>query len=1066
MTYDPTKWNHEDVITSQKLNKIEKGLTDVAESAIFGFGGAQQSSDGLTPFSYINAGDPMPSNPKKGDTVFIKDGNDFTIYSYDGEQWNIKVDPNLSQRLSDTLKEAKDSTDKAIADNNDQINNTIDEVAKEKIDLAFKDADFNEKAQAMADKALADAKVETVQAAQEALNSANQHLNEAKKDLMESVEHEASERNQAVAAVNSQAQNYVNQAKSDINDTINALSVGGRNLLLGTANGVTGIGSNSINDVFGRYSLAGGKKVSDLYNQYGSSGYLTISFDWVATGSTISGTFIPQWIGDPWGGLADSDIKVSSTNSSGHYEHTVALSADGYSTSWASAIRFRQDYLQGNITISNLKLESGNKATDWTPAPEDVVLDYTTKDNKIKETITQYQDTNDGKVRKAQTDATTALGLVETKVSQTDYDKKTGDLSTKVNEAKDTADKSLRTIGDYKTSNDKRVEAAESSIERTANAITEKVSKTDYDKKTGELTHDLSELKHTAEGFEATVTKVDNLSVGSRNLYLNSRGLADGYGINGNAKVTVEPFDSTTNMWHIVAAQGNGDYIGIYLWNYCKGKIPDDSDWSYSADVKGTGKAVTFGIERDSNKPVKGNIRSEWSRISQTGHVDYGVKTLVMYFDTTDSPLDVYIKLPKLETGNIPTDWTPDPEDTATALAQVKHTADSVSSIVSDPTKGLSVRVQTAEGTLNTVKSTADGAMSKASQTANDITQEIKDRDKGDSNTLQSSKDFTQSSITSAVNGANSTITQTSDSLIAKINTKTNSDTVLSLLKDNWSIGITDNISKITSGIVGNASQMSLISKNVTIDSPNTQIKGTAWIDSAMIQNGSIVNANIADAAITSAKIATLDVAKLTGNVSSFIQSNWNGVYGSTYITADGMSVSSGTVTTSFGAQGMRITMASNGGVVIQGSTRSNGTQTGVLIGMNVGSTFTSFGFQSSTDYLYNDEMVILKTGSAAAGDYNIGGGVAFNHNVSLMDNVFIKNGKGFFLEWGKSGKALFMATINSGIPALITTAGAGIAFGSRGQLYAIHNWKWYEYGSSLSGSVSLDYNLVTGTKT
>lgn len=160
------------------------------------------------------------------------------------------------------------------------------------------------------------------------------------------------------------------------NTKVDLSTVGGRNLLLGTANGVTGIGSNSINDVFGSYSLAGGKKVSDLYNQYGSSGYLTISFDWVATGSTISGTFIPQWVGEPWGGLAESDIKVSSTNSSGHYEHTVPLSARDYSTSDATGIRFRQDYLQGNITISNLKLESGNKATDWTPAPEDTPKTY------------------------------------------------------------------------------------------------------------------------------------------------------------------------------------------------------------------------------------------------------------------------------------------------------------------------------------------------------------------------------------------------------------------------------------------------------------------------------------------------------------------------------------------------------------------------------------------------------------------------------------------------------------------------------------------------------------------
>ncbi|MDG9745579.1 hypothetical protein [Leuconostoc falkenbergense] len=157
----------------------------------------------------------------------------------------------------------------------------------------------------------------------------------------------------------------------------NGRLVYGRNLLIGTAKGFTGVGTNSMRGDFdaqgGKCYLAGGKKVSDLYNKYGSSGYLTISFDWVASGSTISGTFNPQWDNTPWGGLAKSAISPSSSNSSGHYEWTVRLSSGGYSTGIATAIYFRQDNLQGNITISNLKLESGNQATPWTPAPEDYI---------------------------------------------------------------------------------------------------------------------------------------------------------------------------------------------------------------------------------------------------------------------------------------------------------------------------------------------------------------------------------------------------------------------------------------------------------------------------------------------------------------------------------------------------------------------------------------------------------------------------------------------------------------------------------------------------------------------
>ena len=156
---------------------------------------------------------------------------------------------------------------------------------------------------------------------------------------------------------------------------------------------------------------------------------------------------------------------------------------------------------------------------------------------------------------------------------------------------------------------------------------------------------------------------LSQITVGGRNLYLNSRALAD-YTPNGGVTVTKEPFDSTTNMWHIVASQGSGSGVGIYIVNYAVGKIPNNSDWSYSADIKGTGKVALFGIEASDKSPIKGTIGSDWSRISQTGHVYAPTyKTIVMYFDTTNSPLDVYIKLPKLETGNLPTDWTPAPED-------------------------------------------------------------------------------------------------------------------------------------------------------------------------------------------------------------------------------------------------------------------------------------------------------------------------------------------------------------------------------------------------------------------
>ena len=172
---------------------------------------------------------------------------------------------------------------------------------------------------------------------------------------------------------------------------LSKIAVGGRNLLLDTGRSFTGIGDNSTNGNFdaqgGRYYLASGKMVKDLYKQYGPNAYLTLSFDWVASGNAISGQFNPQWRGTPWGvpwGSTDANIvKISNTNTSGHYKSTVPLNTNGYSDGAADSIMFKQDNLQGNVTIKNLKLEIGNVPTDWSPAPEDIDSTYFKNSRKL-----------------------------------------------------------------------------------------------------------------------------------------------------------------------------------------------------------------------------------------------------------------------------------------------------------------------------------------------------------------------------------------------------------------------------------------------------------------------------------------------------------------------------------------------------------------------------------------------------------------------------------------------------------------------------------------------------------
>ncbi|MBU6001138.1 hypothetical protein KQ236_12505 [Lactococcus lactis] len=60
---------------------------------------------------------------------------------------------------------------------------------------------------------------------------------------------------------------------------------------------------------------------------------------------------------------------------------------------------------------------------------------------------------------------------------------------------------------------------------------------------------------------------INALSVGGRNLLLNSKLLS--WGITNNASTTSAEvsYDSTTNMWHITSPKGGSEYAGIYFSN-------------------------------------------------------------------------------------------------------------------------------------------------------------------------------------------------------------------------------------------------------------------------------------------------------------------------------------------------------------------------------------------------------------------------------------------------------------------------------------------------------------------
>ncbi|WP_420062880.1 phage tail spike protein [Leuconostoc lactis] len=558
--------------------------------------------------------------------------------------------------------------------------------------------------------------------------------------------------------------------------------------------------------------------------------------------------------------------------------------------------------------------------------------------SSITRTISQNKSDADGKISTAQSTATQALDGLTQKVSQNIYDAKVNELTGKISTAQQTADGVVTTIGNYKTSNDERVASAESKITANAEAITQKVSQTDYNQKTGELSGRISTISQTAGQISQSVsdvqTQVNNLK--QINFVANSEFTPDfgGWTILGGAPTYNQISHNGSPVLELYANNTtNGDYFYSTPVNIANFQKNVAVSFDFKTVLLGNGgflKVQIFFINKAGTVTGWQQVAliKDWYDWNTYVAKDFQLRPDNGTTDFQSVAISVYVVgistkffINKLMFVNSPIigDYVPGEYNNNTKIASQQITIDAINDTVSNPSTGLAQRLLTAEGSLTRIDDPNTGLWAQQAQTAGSLKTEISDRKTGDSNTLTQAKDFTTSSINNSESGMRSLITQTSDSIIAKVDTKTDSATVLSLLKDNWSIGIADNAGAITNGIVGNSTNMSLISNNVVINAPSTQIKGTAWINSAMIGNGQIGNAQIGDAAITSAKIANLDVSKITGNVSNFIQSNWNGVYESTTITSNGMKIVTGDVNTEFGPYGVKLTQGgeSVGGIGI-----------------------------------------------------------------------------------------------------------------------------------------------------
>lgn len=164
---------------------------------------------------------------------------------------------------------------------------------------------------------------------------------------------------------------------NEANDKIDNLEIGGRNLILNTAQ--ERISPASINgSAYVSPTPTCSAYADNILNNIEDE--FVYSFDYEVTGNTATDGYVYTQIRGTQTANTDGKVSINIYNNPiGKYVHVFKLSSSQASgTSLSAGIRLRYASDGAILTVRNIKLEKGNKATDWTPAPEDTQTDIDT----------------------------------------------------------------------------------------------------------------------------------------------------------------------------------------------------------------------------------------------------------------------------------------------------------------------------------------------------------------------------------------------------------------------------------------------------------------------------------------------------------------------------------------------------------------------------------------------------------------------------------------------------------------------------------------------------------------
>lgn len=499
-----------------------------------------------------------------------------------------------------------------------------------------------------------------------------------------------------------------------------------------------------------------------------------------------------------------------------------------------STIRFNLEWAKsGTAWVTGIKVEIGSIPSDYSPAPEDTVTQISNLSSRIQQTA----------------DGMTLLATkTELNSAKTELQSGITTATNKANAAQNTANNNAKTISTHTTQ-----------ISALNTGLSAKVSQTDFNTLSGRVTTAENNITAKANELSSKITSVEGkipTTIGGRNLLTKTNQGATGWDwIMQVGDRTVESLNSD-GVNAVKLSKGRtttqSGYSSILFKNVLTTLITTNIQYTLSFDVypnvdttfKATLVDNDYSDRLTTTATMNTAAANKWTKVRciltclKTLPANIGGQVVHLTEMPSANGVSYIIKNIKLEKGNIPTDWTPAPEDydskLITAQSEIKQTTDSIKASVSALDKST---VKSASLTIN-----ADGIVMKAGKSTTDVANAIGSYFAVNQNAINLFSDKINVKGSMIVDGA---ITST------KIASKSINTAHL-----NGKIITADVIS--AGAITANAIKAGAVTTDkMTANSINGDRITAGTLDAAKIKAGSITASQIASGTITSAQIKT-----------------------------------------------------------------------------------------------------------------------------------------------------------------------------------------------------------------